>query len=250
MTPRESGCRFPFSLFWRERRETHLADRPAFSQALSFLRGRDPPEGPLLPPLRKRAAPSPPGPGRGCGNAPCICGEDWPLKGVYPAFEYRDGAAWAIRQMKFHNRPAIARRLAVYLAEALPEALPVDAIVPIPMRPAAIRKRGYNQAALLARFLSEEIGVPWAPLLIKSRKTRPQHTLNARERRANLSGAYRLAEGADVRGKVLLLCDDVTTTGSTLREAANVLLRNGAAEVHAVTAATTIQEVSADFDEF
>lgn len=187
---------------------------------------------------------------RGCGNAPCICGEDWPLKGVFPAFEYRDGAAWAIRQMKFHNRPAIARRLAPYLAEALPEGLTFDAVVPIPMRSAAVRKRGYNQAALLARFLSQEAGIPWAALLVKSRKTRPQHTLNAGERKVNLSGAYRLAKGADVRGKVLLLCGDVTTTGSTLREAANVLLRAGAAEVYAVTAATALREPSTDLDEF
>lgn len=66
-------------------------------------------------------------------NPPGICGEDWPLDGVFSAFEYRGGAARAIRQMKFHNRPAIARHLAPYLAEVLPEELSFDAIVPIPM---------------------------------------------------------------------------------------------------------------------
>lgn len=176
---------------------------------------------------------------RGCGKSPCICGEDWPLDGVFSAFEYRGGAARAIRQMKFHNRPAIARHLAPYLAEVLPEELSFDAIVPIPMTRSGIRRRGYNQAALLARFLSRETGIPCEELLVKVRKTSPQHMLNARERRGNLSGAYAQAKGGVVQGRILLLCDDVTTTGATLREAAGILLRSGARAVYAVTAAAT-----------
>lgn len=176
---------------------------------------------------------------RGCGKSPCVCGEDWPLDGVFPAFEYRGEAARAIRQMKFHDRPAIARHLAPYLAEILPEGLSFDAIVPIPMNRSGIRRRGYNQAALLARFLSRETGIPWEELLVKVRKTRPQHMLNAWERRSNLSGAYAPAKGAAIQGRILLLCDDVTTTGATLREAAGILRQNGARAVYAVTAAAT-----------
>ena len=165
-----------------------------------------------------------------------------PLKGIFPAFVYRDGAARAIRGMKFHGRPAIARHLAPFLAEALPKELHFDAIVPIPMSRRNIRQRGYNQAALLAKFLSGEICVPVEEALVKIRRTRPQHTLNARERQSNLAGAYAPAREAELAGKVLLLCDDVTTTGVTLREAAGVLLAAGAREVYAVTAAAAVWE--------
>ena len=177
-----------------------------------------------------------------CGKSPCICGEESVLSGVFPAFLYEGPATRAILRMKFYGRPAIARHFAPFLAEALPKELSFDAIIPIPMTKAAVRRRGHNQAALLGRFLSEETGIPCRELLIKVRKTRPQHTLNARQRRKNLHGAYDLAAGADVSGQVLLLCDDIITTGSTLWEAAGVLLEKGAKAVYAVTAATTMRD--------
>lgn len=164
--------------------------------------------------------------------------ETYPLAGIFPVFAYQDGVAYAIRQMKFQNHPAIARHLAVYAAEILPENIAFDAIVPIPMHRRNVWKRGYNQAALLAKFISQDSSIPMKEMLVKVRKTRPQHTLNARERRRNLEGAYALSKAAKVSGQTLLLCDDVVTTGSTLREAAKVLLNDGAKAVYAVVIAS------------
>ncbi len=156
---------------------------------------------------------------------------------AYAPFSYEGRAEQAIWRLKFYGVPAAARHLAPYLAEALPDSAAFDLIVPIPMTRRREKQRGYNQAALLARFLAEELHIPARPLLKKCRETAQQHTLNARERRTNLSGAYRLPDPAAVRGKRILLCDDVVTTGSTLREAAGVLYGAGAESVCAAAVA-------------
>lgn len=150
-------------------------------------------------------------------------------------FYYTGGAEYAVRQLKFHHHPGYARTLAPFLAEMLEKGHEWELLVPVPMTAKKRRKRGYNQAALLCRFLSGETGIPTsAKALIKIRETKAQHTLSEEERKINLSGAYQ-ARPEQVAGKRILLCDDVLTTGSTLREAASALLSAGAAEVGAIT---------------
>ncbi len=156
---------------------------------------------------------------------------------AYAPFSYEGLAEQAVWRLKFYGVPAVARHLAPYLAEALPDGAEFDLVVPIPMTRRKERRRGYNQAALLARFTAEALGLPVRPLLQKRRETAEQHTLSARERKTNLSGAYRLTDPAAVRGKRILLCDDVVTTGATLREAAMLLYDAGAESVSAAAAA-------------
>ena len=121
-----------------------------------------------------------------------------------------------------------------YLA---PREIEIDAIVPIPLHHRRLRERGYNQAALLARVLGLELGVPVDEgILARIRHTRPQVGLNVAQRQANLLGAFQpIGNGASHR--CLLLVDDVCTSGSTLRHAAAALRQGGASQVWAYTLA-------------
>ena len=162
------------------------------------------------------------------------------LDGLFAPFSYEGAAENAVRQLKFQGKTGRARSLAPYLTDSLKGAR-FDCIVPVPMYRKGLRKRGYNQAALLARFLGEETGMPVCPALRKRRDTAQQHDLRARERRINLKDAYRVRKGVSLEGKSVLLCDDVVTTGSTLLEAAQTLRKAGAARVYAVTVCKTVR---------
>lgn len=116
----------------------------------------------------------------------------------------------------------------------------VDALIPVPLGKKRLKERGYNQVDLVARPLAYELGLRYIPHgLWKSRETRSQVGLNVSQRRENVSKAYQ-AEGKVVNGKSVLLMDDVATTGSTIRSAAEALLSAGAREVHAVTVARAL----------
>jgi ComF family protein len=113
--------------------------------------------------------------------------------------------------------------------EVLSEA---DAVCPIPLHPARLRERGFNQSLLLAAAVSMTTGIPLADCLVRWKNTSTQTTKTSPEkRRKNLEGAFRLKPDADVRGKTVLLVDDVMTTGATLDPAARELLKGGAASV-------------------
>lgn len=106
-----------------------------------------------------------------------------------------------------------------------------EVLVPIPLHPSRKRKRGYNQAALLARELSKRCGLPVdEKLLVRTRKTRAQKELNDQERMANLKNAFSVREG-NISYKNIILIDDIYTTGSTVNEAARVLREKGAETV-------------------
>lgn len=114
----------------------------------------------------------------------------------------------------------------------------LEAIVPVPLHPAKERKRGFNQARLLARELAQRTGIPLVnKRLVKVRATPAQTSLEARDRGINLKGAFLVKKAAGLSGKIVLLVDDVCTTGSTLRECSRALRRAGVKEVRAVTVA-------------
>lgn len=115
-----------------------------------------------------------------------------------------------------------------------------DLLVPVPVHAARARQRGYDQAALLAAATSASLAVPWQAVLIRTRQTRPQFELGRQARCTNVSGAFALASKSQevlVRGKWVVLVDDVATTGSTLVACAEALYRAGALAVSALTVA-------------
>lgn len=108
----------------------------------------------------------------------------------------------------------------------------IDMIVPTPMFRSDVRKRGFNQAELIARELGRRLNVTVrSDIVIKVRETLPQKTLDRDQRQVNLCGAFSLTTAEDVKGRKVLLLDDVCTTGSTLAELTGLLKNNGAAEV-------------------
>jgi ComF family protein len=113
-----------------------------------------------------------------------------------------------------------------------------DFLVPVPLHRARRRDRGFNQSRLLARDLAKSRGMKvLAGALVKARNAPPQAGLRAADRERNVVGAYAVRRPEQVRGRTLILVDDVTTTGATLRECARVLTEAGAKEIRAITLA-------------
>ena len=128
----------------------------------------------------------------------------------------------------------IAEPLGRLLAQAWPRwQTDVDLIAAVPLHPERQRKRGYNQAELLAVQFSEYVNIPISrDVLFRTRYTRPQVGLQGRRRRDNVRGAFQAVRPL-VEGKRILLIDDVLTTGATVRESAETLYRAGATRVTA-----------------
>lgn len=142
-----------------------------------------------------------------------------------------------LHAFKFERHDFLDSALAALLEELIQDQ-PFDAIVPVPMSRAKERKRGYNQAELLARALARRINRPCELLLTKPRDRATQSHLPRNERARNVSGAFKASARANA--KAILLVDDISTTGETLRSCAIELLRAGAASVAAVTVAKTV----------
>lgn len=115
------------------------------------------------------------------------------------------------------------------LAEACATLLPVDMLVPMPRHHSRLRERGFNQVQELGRVAAAVHSLPLCPeALQRTRLTAPQAALSAKERRHNPQGSF---AACHVQGKHVLLLDDIMTTGSTLRHAAQALHEGGAASV-------------------
>jgi ComF family protein len=139
------------------------------------------------------------------------------------------------------------RRLAVPLGEAAAErwrraGAGGDLVVPVPVHVDRARERGYDQAILLAEVVARRLALPMAPILVRQRRTVAQFELDRRQRRTNVAGAFRLrsthpAIQTALRGRWVILVDDVTTTGSTLAACAEVLIAAGALAASGLTIA-------------
>jgi len=146
---------------------------------------------------------------------------------------------------KFQARREFARALGELLVEALARqssrALSADLIVPVPLHPARLGRRGYNQAVEIARPVAAALGLPLITRLCRrSRNTAAQSALAGRARRKNLAAAFRV-RGSVARARVLIV-DDVVTTGQTLSSLAGSLRRAGAAQVTAWCAARVVTD--------
>jgi len=147
----------------------------------------------------------------------------------------------ALHTIKYRGNIGLGDSLAVQMTEfARSLGWEVDLLVPAPLGTARQRERGYNQVALVARPLAYELGWEYAPdALTKVRETRSQVGLTVSERHENVSKAYQ-ADPAKVKRRVVLLMDDVSTTGSTIASCAEALISAGAREVYALTIARAL----------
>ncbi|WDU62700.1 ComF family protein [Pseudomonas poae] len=115
-----------------------------------------------------------------------------------------------------------------------------DCLLPVPMAPRRLRERGYNQALMLARWLSHDLAIEHDEhLLLRPHETVAQQALDAKTRQRNLLGAFALAPGAPVQDRHFALVDDVLTTGATAHSLARLLMRAGARQVDVYCLART-----------
>jgi len=131
----------------------------------------------------------------------------------------------------------LARPLGAYLLRSLPRDEAFDAIVPVPLHWWRRWNRGFNQSELLARALSRSTGIPVRDALRRTRPTASQAGLSNTARRRNMVQAFRCRREIAVRGKRILLVDDVMTTGSTATACARALKGAGATRVAVLTVA-------------
>jgi competence protein ComFC len=178
-----------------------------------------------------------PGPGR-CA----ACAQEQPSFRVLRSWSAFDGPIRnALHRLKYRRDLGLGDALAEHLVGFVQGlGWPVEMIVPVPLGAARLKERGYNQISLVARPLALAMGIAYAPhALIRARETRSQVGLTKSERHENVRGAF-LAGNVRLDGRVVLLIDDVATTGSTLSSCAEALCRAGARDVFALTVARAL----------
>jgi len=117
----------------------------------------------------------------------------------------------------------------------------IDMAVPVPLYAVKEKKRGFNQAELIFRRFLMEKNIPFGHLLERTRATPPMYELSERERRENLKNAFAVTEAKALKGKTILLVDDILTTGTTVATCASVLKAAGAKSVYALVLASDHQ---------
>jgi ComF family protein len=160
------------------------------------------------------------------------------------AARYSDVARDLVHLLKYGDRLDLARPLGRWMARAGVELLAdADALVPVPLHWTRLWRRRFNQSAALAQSVSGVAGVPVVDhILARTRATPPQVGLARSERARNMQGAFVVPKHArvDVKGRKLVVIDDVLTSGATLDACARVLLRTGAARVDALVLARVV----------
>ena len=116
---------------------------------------------------------------------------------------------------------------------------PIEMIIPVPLGKQRLKERGYNQVGMIAKPLALALSFEYDQAgLVRRKETRSQVGLTKTERRENVHSAFQA--GVDVRGKTILVMDDVSTTGSTLSSSAEALYSSGAKNVYALTVARAL----------
>jgi ComF family protein len=160
------------------------------------------------------------------------------------AARYGDVARELVHLLKYGDRLDLARPLGRWMARAGAELLhDADALVPVPLHWTRLVQRRFNQSAQLAQAISRVSGVRVLDhALLRTRATRPQIGLARKERARNVQGAFAVAEAAriDVKGRKLIVIDDVVTSGATVDICARVLRRAGAARVDVLALARVV----------
>ena len=145
-------------------------------------------------------------------------------------------------RLNYGRKVALARTMSRYMQPLVSE-LPESAVlVPVPLHRGRLWQRGFNQSAMVATELSRRTGVPVAvDALRRIRSTPPLKGLNNRQRRRTVAGAFTANPKAELRGRTVVLIDDVMTTGSTANACARVLKRAGAERVDLISWARVIR---------
>jgi len=155
---------------------------------------------------------------------------------VFSIWEFSSPIQTAIHYLKYQNFKVLANQLGIFMAERLKKlSLPMDKtiLIPVPLHKTRIRERGYNQSTLLCKVIAGETGFTYNDQTLKRiRYTQSQTKLDAMERAKNVQNAFRVFSNEEILNKIIILVDDVITTGSTMNECAKELMKNGAEAVY------------------
>ncbi len=158
------------------------------------------------------------------GGFPCIS-----------SFLYEGKYRKAFIKFKFNNKKQYGAAFAVSIANDILKVyngIKFDCITCVPLHKSRLKERGYNQSEVLAKEVSRILNIEFVPLIKKIKDNSAQHTLNYKGRAENVRGVYRLEDGVKVKGKTILLCDDIITTGHTMGACCKVLDKAGAKMVY------------------
>ena len=154
-------------------------------------------------------------------------------------FIYKDKVRQSILKFKSDGAKYLAKPFARFIVDRLnTEKIDFDIIVPVPSHPKSIKKRGYNQARLLADEISAMTGKPVKDVLSKVTLTQNQKYLNYKERQKNLANSIVLNDKTAIKNKKILIVDDIITTGATIEICAELL--KGASKIYGCSVARTI----------
>lgn len=161
------------------------------------------------------------------------------VKSCVAPLYYEGSVRSALLRFKFEGAAAYGDVFGEFVSKCIDEnEISCDIITWVPLSRKRLRKRGYDQARLIAQAVARKQGIPCVPLLYKNRNNRAQAgTGSAEKRRANVRGVYEAINPDYLRGARVLLVDDIVTTGATLSECAKMLLLGGAGSVEAAAVA-------------
>ncbi len=191
---------------------------------------------PILPPICAMC-------GRSVNKSGKLCGDCMNQKRSFVqarSFGEYDGVLKkVIHEFKYHGRRELAdfigyKMLSVFEGLGWPE---FDVIVPVPLHKKRQKERGFNQAYLLAAYLGKKIGLPVCNDIVRVKHTEHQTLLSRHQRSKNLKGAFQLIDSSRIKGKTVLLVDDVYTTGSTADECSATMREAGAKHIYVLTCA-------------
>ena len=149
----------------------------------------------------------------------------------YYFFKYQNMIRNQILSLKFHEKPYVYKTIVKFLRnmqKSFEKLKMYDIIIVVPVSQKRKMERGYNQSKLLANEISKIINAKIITnVLYKTKNTVPQSTLNKQQREENAKDAYRVKNIQKIQNKKILILDDIYTTGNTVNECANILIKNG-----------------------
>jgi len=155
--------------------------------------------------------------------------------------KYEGALLDTIHLFKYHGKISAGEALGRMMAKTSYDFLVIgdySLIIPVPLHPKRLRERGFNQSLILARQISKIFSIPLDFITLRRKiRTEAQVNLSRQKRVANVRGAFEVTARNGIEGKKILLIDDVYTTGSTVKECSEILMKNGAEEVAVLTLA-------------
>ena len=166
---------------------------------------------------------------------------DYHFTAMRAVFAYKGGVRSCVYRLKYKHQAFLAEYLSKFMVNKYATFdWKIDAVIAIPLHPKRLKSRGYNQSMLLAQPFCEQLHLPLLDVMTRVKDTPSQTRFGSRDRTKNMKDCFDITDKSAIKDKTILLIDDVYTTGTTIEEAARLLLSAGAKEVYALTLAHAV----------